>query len=550
MVNGPELQAWQLRCIEEVLALPGAKLSLVIVNGARPDVASLKDKLSRVPPRHALFALMCRLFVNPPAARRTVWRDRLPETAELVCTPLRKGKFSEYLAEPDLTAIRAHDLDFVLRFGFGIIRGEVLRVPRYGVWSFHHDDERKYRGMPAAFWPIWHDDPTSGMILQRLTDRLDGGVILRRATLRTRSGSLQDNLDQVLRAGTHFPAQVCRDIVNGHAAYLHAEPTTSAAPIVHRPTNAQILVFLAKLARNRWRSVVRALFRFEEWNIGLIDAPVETLIEGVKPAIRWLQRPQPFGYAADPFLLRDGRGGELRVLYEDFDYRSWKGDISAIGIDGRAGPPVPQSMLSAAGHRSYPYVFRHNGRLYCVPESADAGEIALYRVDTDRLTRIATLVPDVAALDATVVRHDGRWWLFHTDREAGSCERLYIRFADALEGPWLPHAQNPVKVDIRSARPGGTPFLRDGHLYRPAQDCAETYGGRVRLHRIDVLSPTEFSEEEVAVVAPDPDGPYPDGLHTVSGDGGFTVVDGKREGFIWRAFVGATRRRMAALAAR
>ena len=40
---------------------------------------------------------------------------------------------------------------FMLRVGFNIIRGEILNVPKYGVWSFHHDDEVKYRGGPAGY---------------------------------------------------------------------------------------------------------------------------------------------------------------------------------------------------------------------------------------------------------------------------------------------------------------------------------------------------------------------------------------------------------------
>jgi len=33
----------------------------------------------------------------------------------------------------DLEVIREYNLDVVLRFGFNIIRGEILKVPRYGI---------------------------------------------------------------------------------------------------------------------------------------------------------------------------------------------------------------------------------------------------------------------------------------------------------------------------------------------------------------------------------------------------------------------------------
>ena len=40
-----------------------------------------------------------------------------------------------------------------------------------------------------------------------------------------------------------------------------------------------------------------------------------------------------------------------------------------------------------------------------------------------------------------------------------------------------------VKTDVRSARPAGTPFVYQGELYRPAQDCSRTYGGSIVIHR-------------------------------------------------------------------
>jgi hypothetical protein len=51
--------------------------------------------------------------------------------------------------------------------------------------------------------------------------------------------------------------------------------------------------------------------------------------------------------------------------------------------------------------------------------------------------------------------------------------------ADTITGPWIPHARWPVKIDIRGARPAGMMFNLDGRLFRPAQDCAETYGAGI-----------------------------------------------------------------------
>ena len=51
------------------------------------------------------------------------------------------------------------------------------------------------------------------------------------------------------------------------------------------------------------------------------------------------------------------------------------------------------------------------------------------------------------------------------------------------------------------------------------------------INRIRRLTPSEFEEEPVASVEPDKSGPYPEGLHTLSKVGDFTLVDGKRFAF-------------------
>jgi hypothetical protein len=113
----------------------------------------------------------------------------------------------------------------------------------------------------------------------------------------------------------------------------------------------------------------------------------------------------------------------------------------------------------------------------------------------------------------------------------GANSELHLWFAEALEGPWTVHPGNPVKIDVRSARPAGSPFYIDGVLYRPAQDCSSTYGARVMINRVLELTRTGFREEVAAAVNPDPKGKYPAGLHTLSAMGERTLVDGKRSVF-------------------
>ena len=286
-----------------------------------------------------------------------------------------------------------------------------------------------------------------------------------------------------------------------------------------------------------------ALTRHQEWNIGLVDAPVTAFLDPeFSPEIHWLPAPAPGKFVADPFVFM--HSGVPYVLYEDFNIRRERGQIATCRVTEDLRTEACGPVLSLDTHLAYPFVFEWEDAIYCIPESAGEREIALYRLERipGALTKIRTLVPDIAAVDPTLFEFEGRWWLACTDQVAGSNEALSLFHADSPLGPWRAHARNPVKRDTASTRPAGTPFLHEGILYRPAQDCSRTYGGRIAINRIDSLTPDSFAEQTVRWIEPDPTSVWKDGIHTLNGVGGLTVVDGKRERLIPSAVLAAVRR--------
>lgn len=451
------------------------------------------------------------------------------------CTASKRG-FSQYFKHEDLNRIRSFDLDFILRFAFGIIRGEILRMPRYGVWSFHHDDLGKYRGGPPAFWEMYYGDRVTGAVLQRLTDRLDGGVVLRRGYVRTIKESYIQNRDQAFLSSAGWPAAVCRDIHRGNTAKLEAAPSSTSAPVYHDPRNWQTLRSLAQIGLARAKGKFDWYFRAEQWNVGIADVPISAFLAADRPlSVRWFPKLTRNLFRADPFGISDGP--LTTVLVEEFDYRKGKGTIAAIRCGGSDQVEVLSPALDLPFHLSYPYLVQWDGQVYCIPETCQVREIGLYRAVhfPAKWEKVATLVEGVDAVDPTVFRHEGRWWLLCADGSVGA-RPLHAWYADHLAGPWRPHACNPLKGDVRSTRPGGTPFVHNGRLIRPTQDCSGGYGTAISLNHIRRLTPTEFEEEPIAVVTPMAKGPYPDGVHTLSAMGEKTLIDGKRMVFIPAVF--------------
>jgi hypothetical protein len=200
-----------------------------------------------------------------------------------------------------------------------------------------------------------------------------------------------------------------------------------------------------------------------------------------------------------------------------------------VDARGVAGPA--RRVLERPYHLSYPFVFRWNGEWYMIPETLERRAVELYRATRfpDEWAFERTLLADVDAVDATLAEIGGRWWMFFAALPPGTVEAtlLHLYHAPTPLGPWTPHRRNPVKADVRDARPAGPLFRHNGAWYRPAQVGVPDYGSAMVVHRIDELSPTAFSETRVAEITPT----WQQGLtgtHTIAAAGGLTVIDARR----------------------
>ena len=256
------------------------------------------------------------------------------------------------------------------------------------------------------------------------------------------------------------------------------------------------------------------------------------------------------GFLADPFGVF--RSGEYHFFFEDFDYVNQKGRISCVTMTKDGEFRDFRVAMDLPFHMAYPYVFEHNGEILCIPETQEAREVALYRAERfpDQWTKVTTLIEGMAGVDATLCRYGGRWWLFCGDHERDHSANLFIWHTEDLWEKWQPHVLNPVKTNVRSARPAGTPFVDNDILYRPAQDLSETYGGRIVINRVTELSPEAFHEEPAAFVDPERLGVGFDGTHTLAAVGAITVVDAKKIRFVRHGFSGALRRHAAKVVSR
>lgn len=307
------------------------------------------------------------------------------------------------------------------------------------------------------------------------------------------------------------------------------KPYPSVYPTLSSPVVDPVQAF-PLLIRANIRHRLRNLFTVNKWNVGYVDMPIHGFINAgdKKIKVKWEKEDRGLNFKADPFGITS-ENKEI-MIYEYFSARDKKGVLKTKDLSLKSGKDT--ELCSKDNHLSYPYTFKFNNEWYCIPEQSKSGRLEIFRIDTNKpeLTPFNVISENFAAVDSSIIFYNNRWWLFCTDAaNKGADLRLHIFYADDLKSTWQSHKLNPVKTDIRSARPGGTLFIHEGKLYRPAQDSSSQYGGEVVLMQVTVLNADEFAEEEINRINPLLFGSrYPEGTHTLSMLGNKTLIDGKR----------------------
>ncbi|SDO15168.1 glucosamine inositolphosphorylceramide transferase family protein [Halobacillus aidingensis] len=448
-------------------------------------------------------------------------KDLFPHCSYKICE-VDKG----VLKPRDLLHLRAYHLDFYLDLSDVRFEGEFLNLPLYGVWSFRHLKERG-----PILHELWKESSYTEVFFDRL---LPNGKVqnLIKGSLPTILFSAKKHKGQIEQAILEWPAQMCRKINKG-IPYTFG----SHECVIEKNTPVSVMKrirYSLRIGKHQAKRWYKRLFGYEYWNIGIVKQPLQDFLSENPLEIEWLF-PDKKLYYADPFAYE--ADGELRLIFEEVDHRVVKGFISECHLmnegEDKGKYILRKGTMNLPTHMSYPYIVEDGNHYYCIPETSESKKVTLHQWDdeTKEWREVKTILKGVAAVDSTIIHWNGRWWLFCTRASSLQTENyeLHIFYSDHLLGAWKEHAANPVKYDIRSARPAGTPFVRNDVLYRPAQDCSATYGGSIVLNRVEELSPDKFQEEPVSHLKQPPGSLYPDGLHTMSyARENISLVDGKR----------------------
>ena len=536
MVDSTKVPYWVYTMIEKINQTSYAKIGLVIVNGSEiPKNGSLsKIKNNKNYFLYKIYTKLENKIYKPELDVFTTYdlKNKLSNVKELTVIP-KQTKYSDWIKPEDVKEILENDLDVIVRLGFRILRGDILKAAKCGVWSFHHGDNDVNRGGPAGFWEVFQNHPVTGSILQIISEELDEGKVLAKSYSTTDPILVKRNCNNYYNKTLSFLPRKLKELHElGEDKFLEKVEKENknikfySNRLYVKPTNSE---FFKMGCSNFGKFLKRNLentYSFEQWGL-LFDIKKEIS----KSMWRYKKiLPPKDRFWADPHIVT--MDDNYFIFIEEYIYNQSKGHIALIKMDKEGNYNYVGKVLEKDYHLSYPFVFEFENNFYMIPETESNNNIELYKC-TDfpkKWEYHGEIMNNINAVDTTIFNHNNKWWMFTGIKEnigGSNSDELFLFYSDdPLTDKWEPHSKNPIISDVRQARPAGKIFSFKGDIYRPSQNSSKFYGYGISINQINNITKNEYEETSITSILPNWDNNIT-GVHTFAYDSGLSMIDAK-----------------------
>ena len=535
LVDSTNIPYWTYLMLEKINQSNYAEINVVIINGIKTpknnNITKIKNNKN-----YFLYKLYTK-FENKYTNNINAFKMHnletiLSDVKKLTVIP-EQTKYSDKIEKNDIEKIKEFDLDVIIRLGFRILRGGILKAAKCGVWSFHHGDNDVNRGGPAGFWEVFEHHPITGSTLQILTEELDDGKILAKSYSTTDPVLVNRNCNNYYMKTLSFIPRKLKELHElGQEEFLGKIEKENenlkfySNQLYVKPTNGKFL----KLAYSHFGKYVKrnvqSAYSFEQWALLFdIKKDISKSMWRYKKII-----PPKDRFWADPHIIT--KDENYFVFIEEYIYKKSKGHIALITIDKKGNHKYLGKILEKEYHLSYPFVFEFESDFYMIPETEANKSIELYKcVDFPMKWEYQTKIMDnIDAVDTTIFNHNNKWWMFTGIKEndgATNSDELFLFYSDnPLSDKWESHKENPIISDVRQARPAGKIFKIKNKIYRPSQNSSNHYGYGISINEIKKINEKEYEEIPVSSILPNWSKNVT-GVHTFQYDNGLSMIDAK-----------------------
>ena len=381
-----------------------------------------------------------------------------------------------------LDRIKKDEIQVIIKFGMGLLKvpGDISDCP---ILSYHHGDPSKYRGRPAGFYEILNAEKKSGIIVQRLSNKLDAGTVYAYGEVKIISHSYKQTSLNFYSSSRHLLRRALINLKNNSPLELQATGKNYTLP-----SNVVVLRFCLRLLQARLKRILYGAFYEKRWRVAVSSVEIDFESSNNLDISGSTEIPISRGYKfyADPFFSMDGSVIRLEAL----DKKTGLGDILEISVSDLSS----QKVILTGGHYSYPSSFIANGCAFLLPEVASHSPQYVYQLSEGVRSKIFIKgLEDHRIVDATMYEKDGCWYLFFgLNHNAHSVLHLWV--CKDLKGEFKPHPVSPICLAPCSSRMGGNIVLHNKNVYRLGQNNEGGYGEALTISKVVEMTPQRYRE--------------------------------------------------------
>lgn len=504
LVCHAHLPRWQAKAVRQVLAIPGIELTAIgIPLQVRPAIE--KRGLRGYMERRSLATISTTALV--------------PDNISDILTTTQVIEFAQdpMALSGALEQLIASGAENII--SFLPLESSGTKKHSMPIWQFlldnHPLDPRSSVALNTALLSL---DRTSASLVDQ------HGRIGIESVFELKSPNGCTTLDRILHGASWLPSKL---LIDGLPKTIKTSINKQYNTIYQSNIANELSIFLRaewmRIKAERQKTTVDG-----SWNIGILHQPITALLEeDPSMNIRWLsppstgnQRMEPFGYTAPD--------GQLNVLYRRKDREKPYDTIARLRPKSDNVLKRSRSMLTTQGDLEYPFILERLDGTYVLISYPHQERTELFKVDSTNngLDHVNILI-NRALSSPTLTEFNDRWWLFGTDPDSPDTVLLAFHSAQ-FDGPYTPHALNPLKIDPIGTRPAGTMFRNGTDLWRPTVDRSEPANPAVILNKVEVLTPETFQETAGNRIAGFRGTVYGHGVRTLCGYGDITLIDGIR----------------------
>ena len=187
--------------------------------------------------------------------------------------------------------------------------------------SFHHGDNRVNRGGPSGFWEVLNCEPSSGFVIQKLNEELDGGEILFRGNIMTSSIWTSNNA-QLLEKSNFFMKEILFNLSNKRSLPKTEGVRINGNKLYRIDSPFPLIRYIAKILFPKILGSIKSRLlspKVSRWALAF------SLHNNFSKSLwRYTEVKNPIGrFFADPFVKE--LNGQNFILFEDYSYLDKKG---------------------------------------------------------------------------------------------------------------------------------------------------------------------------------------------------------------------------------